>query len=471
MAGKFEFRVHLTHILTCCLLLSGAPAAMAYRFPFFTMGFQNPHPPESESSLVRVHVVTKFRDAKDSVEINGKQIAGNSPLIIISFSAAGIVLNPQGHVLAFLGDYHRLDIRNDSLIEVSRQGQTWRGKLVGIDQTNGAAVIRIVGGTLKITPTCSECKVKDGATVMTPLSVGTSQFRQAQIVSVGADLEAPDPNDFIITVDHPFPDAGQPILTSDHRVLGFIASQDPMGLRNVVYPISELLASAEKIIRKGGSIDTGWLGLFVDSNPAAGPGVFVQDVVLGSPAQIAGLIPGDRLLKYNGKRIVDSNQYIRFVERSAVGSKANLEIVRKGNPMTVTALIGTRRPQPSLDRLSFNLPEAFGFPVSAVIQEPAPRNQKLLIGVDTLLLDMELAQALQIPLQKGVVVIGVQPKSPAELSGVLLGDVIESIDGQPIADALSFTTFMQTHNWGSRVFLQVNRKGVSLTIPVQLSNR
>ena len=48
---------------------------------------------------------------------------------------------------------------------------------------------------------------------------------------------------------------------------------------------------------------------------------------------------------------------------------------------------------------------------------------------------------------------------------------IESIDGQPIADALSFTTFMQTHNWGPRVFLQVNRKGSEITIPVQLSNR
>jgi S1-C subfamily serine protease len=104
-------------------------------------------------------------------------------------------------------------------------------------------------------------------------------------------------------------------------------------------------------------------------------------------------------------------------------------------------------------------------------QESPPRNQKLLIGVDTILLDTELAQALQTPVQRGVLVIGVQQKSPAALSGVLLGDVIESIDGQPITDALSFTTFMQTHNWGPRVFLQVNRKGVNLTLPVQLSDQ
>jgi len=475
MAGRSKMSsVHLARILTFCLLLSGAPAAMAHRFPFFPIGFgfQNSHPPESESGLVLVKIVTRFRGAKDTVEINGKLIPDYSPTLIIHRSATGIVLDPQGHVLTFLG-MRWLDVQNDSAIEVSKQGQKWKGKLVGIDQRNGATVIRIVGGKLKETPTCRECKVKGGSTVMAPLSVESSQYRQAQIVSVGAAPETPDPEDFIITVDHPFPDIGQPILTSDHRVLGFIAGQDSMGVRNVVYPISELLASADKIIHKGGSIYTGWLGLWVlDSDLAGGTGgVFVQDVEPDSPAQIAGLVPGDRLLKYNGKRIADSNQYIQLVEKSPVGSKANLEIIRQGNPMTISALIGTRRQQLNRDRLSFNLDEALGFPVPAMTQESPPRNQKLLIGVDTILLDTELAQALQTPVQRGVLVIGVQQKSPAALSGVLLGDVIESIDGQPITDALSFTTFMQTHNWGPRVFLQVNRKGVNLTIPVQLSDQ
>ncbi len=473
MAGKSKLRsAHFARILTWCLLLSGAPAAMAFRFPFFSLGlFQNSHALESESGLVRVNIVTKFQGAKDTVEINGKLISDYSPRVIISFSSTGIVLDPQGHVLTFPGK-RWLDIQNDSTIEVLKQGQKWKGNLVGIDQRSGATVVRIAGGKLKQTPTCGECKVKGGAIIMAPIPTETSQFRQAQIVSIGANLETPDPDDMIITLDRPFPDVGQPILTSDHRVLGFIASQDPMGMRNVVYPISELLASAEKIIRKGGSIYAGWLGLFVlDSNSAVGPGVFVQDVEPDSPAQIAGLIPGDRLLKYNGKRIATGHQYIQLVEGANAGSKANLEIMRQGKPLTITALIGTRRPQPNQGRLSFNLPEAFGFPVSAMIQESPPRNQKLLIGVDTLLLDADLARALQIPVQKGVLVIGVQQKSPAELSGVLVGDVIESIDDQPITDLLSFTTFMQTHNWGTQVFLQVNRKGAALTIPVQLSNR
>jgi S1-C subfamily serine protease len=106
-----------------------------------------------------------------------------------------------------------------------------------------------------------------------------------------------------------------------------------------------------------------------------------------------------------------------------------------------------------------------------MIQESPPRNQKLLIGVDTRLLDPEFAKAMQIAVEKGLLVEGIQQNSPAALSGVHLGDVIESIDGQPITDAPSFIEFMQTHNWGPRVFLQVNRKGANLTIPVQLSNR
>jgi S1-C subfamily serine protease len=70
-----------------------------------------------------------------------------------------------------------------------------------------------------------------------------------------------------------------------------------------------------------------------------------------------------------------------------------------------------------------------------------------------------------------VLVIGVQQKSPAEMSGVLVGDIIKSIDEVPITDPVSFAAFMQTHNWGRQVFLQINRKGVNITLPVDLSNR
>ena len=259
-------------------------------------------------------------------------------------------------------------------------------------------------------------------------------------------------------------------MTSDHRVLGFIASQDPLGMRNTVFPISLLLASAEKIIKSGGDIRAGWLGLFVvDLNPVIGPGVLVQGVEPASPAQSAGLEAGDFLLKYNGERVLNSSHYIQLIEGSSIGSKANLEIVRRGKPLTISASVEARKPRQNPGKYSFSLPGAFGLPFTSILSEPAPRNQRLRIGVDTILLDAPLAESLQIPVQNGLLVLDVQRNSPADLAGVLIGDVILSIDGQPIASGLEFALYLQMHDWGGTALLQVNRKGVERTIPVPLA--
>jgi len=478
MAGKPKVNsLPFVGILSCFLLLAGVPDSMAHHFLFFPIGsvIQKAQSQQTEPTLVRVTIVTRFEGAKDTVEINGKLLTGSSPVITQSFSSTGIVLDQKGDIMTFLG-YRWLDIQNHKpAIEVSKEGQKWKGKLVGIDQRNGVAVIALTGGKLKVTPTCDECEIRDGTTVMAPVSAERSQLRRAQIVSIGTGPATPQPGGWIITVDHPFPDIGQPILTADHRVLGFIASQDPMGIRNTVYPIAQLLASAKQILTTGKDIRTGWLGLFVlDSNPAIGPGVLVQSVEPDSPAKSAGLIPGDFLVKYNGERVRDSSQYIQLVEGSAIGSTANLEIIRRGKPVTLNASIEARRPQLNTGRVSFNLPAGFGFPAVGMFSEPAPRNQRLLIGVDTILLDPPLADALQIPVQHGVLVIDVLKGSPADLAGVLIGDAILSIDGQPITNAPDFVAFMVTHSWGAQVLLQVNRKGdehiIPVHIPVRISN-
>jgi serine protease Do len=474
MAGKSIIKsLRLVQILTFCSFLAFAPFSTARNFLFFPMGFgffQKDQAQGAQQTLVRVSIVSKFRGPKDTVEINGKLLADYSPIIIQSFSATGIVLDQKGNILTFLG-YRWLDIQDhESTIEVSREGQKWKAKLIGIDQRNGVAVVKLTGGKLPKTPTCDECEVKDGNTVMVPVSSELSQLHRAQIVSIGSGPAAPEPGGWIITVDRPFPDIGQPILTSDHRVLGFIASQDPLGIRNTVYPISLLLASAEKIIKSGGDIRAGWLGLFVvDSNPVIGPGVLVQRVEPASPAQQAGLEAGDFLLKYNGERIRNSSHYIQLIEGSSIGSRANLEIVRRGKPLTISASVEARKPMPNPGKYSFSLPGAFGLPVASILSEPAPRNQRLRIGVDTILLDAPLAESLQIPVQDGLLVLDVQRNSPADLAGVLIGDVILSIDGQPITGGLEFALYLQMHEWGDTALLQVNRKGVERTIPVPLS--
>ena len=439
MAEKLRiYSIQLIRIAAICLLLAGAPFA-----------FENALEgnPDRGPILVRVNIISEIPGAKGMILLNGKLLDDYTPILIRNFSSTGVVIDQNEHIMAFLG-YRWVDLQSHELrVEVStNEGQKWEGKLVGIDQSNGVAVIKLLKGKLPMTPVCKECEVKDGAVLMAPFvrPTGASQLREARVVSVGNDSAKTAPGNWMFTMNSPFPDISQPIFTRDGKVLGFVADRNPMNMEVFVYPIAPLLASAEKILKAGGDIRAGWLGLFLEDSPV---GVFVQRVTPDSPAQNAGLSPGDALVRYNGQMIQDARHFIQLVQDSSIGGTAKLGIVRQGKPLNLAATIEERRPQPIQGRLSLNLPK------------PA-------IGLDTIVLTPDLADAMQMPGQTGLLVIDVVKQTPAERAGVLAGDVVIAMDGQAIFDAGSFASYWQTHGLGSELVLKVLRKGVERTITV-----
>ncbi|MDM7997435.1 MAG: PDZ domain-containing protein [Acidobacteriota bacterium] len=429
---------------------------------------------DSVLTLVRVNIIVEKQGVKDAVEINGKLVADYSPTIIQDFPSTGIVFDDRNHILTFLG-YRWVDIHNSNarILITPEKGRKWKGKLIGIDQSNGVAVIKLLEGSLKKTPVCAHCELKDGAVVMAPVMEATNkaEFRQAQILSVGTGLGSLDPGAWTMTLNRPLPDIGLPVLTPDYRVLGFIVSQDPLDMHTVVHPISQLLASAQKILKAGGDIRTGWLGIYLDvSNPAEMSGVKILRVEEGSPAQKAGLIAGDVILKLDGRDIKNAMQFIQLVQNTPVGSRVNLDLVRQGLLKSKSALVESRKFPRQRSRLSFNLTGSFDFEGRGIFPELSPPNPRLLMGLSTEMLTPPLAEALQMPGRTGLLVLGVAPNMPAERAGVRVGDLIVSIDGQPILDPSGFASFLQTHAWGTQSVLNVLRKGTEVTILVQLHN-
>jgi S1-C subfamily serine protease len=433
-----ELRIYSTQfarILAICMLLSGTALA-----------FESVNP-EAGPSLVRVNIISEIPGAKGMVILDGKLLNDYTPILIRNFSSTGVVIDQKGHIMAFLG-YRWIDIQSHKpRIEIiTNEGQKWEGKLIGIDQSNGVAVIQLLKGKLQMTPVCKECEVKDGAIVMAPVvkASGVSQLGEAQIVSVGTGSTVSARGNWMFTMNSPFPGIGQPILTRDGKVLGFVADRNPIDMEVMVYPIEPMLASAEKILKAGGDIRAGWLGLFLEDSPA---GVFVQRVTPDSPAQIAGLTAGDALVRYNGQKIQDTRQLIQLIQDSAIGANAKLEILRQGNPLNLAAVVEERKPQPIQGRLSLNLP-------------------KPTIGLDTMVLTPDLADAMQMPGQTGLLVLDVVKQTPAERAGVLAGDVVIAMDGQPVFDVGSFASYWQTHGLGPQLVLKILRKGTERTLTV-----
>jgi serine protease Do len=412
---------------------------------------------------------------RDAVEINGRLVTNYNPTLVQKISSTGIVLD-QNHVMAFLGNDRWIDIRSHNpQIEISiNEGGKWRGELVGVDQRNGVVVVRLLDGKLKKTPVCPQCDVKGGATIMAPVMEGSnpSRYLKARILSVGTWPGIPKQSGWMVATSHAFPNANLPIFTPDHRVLGLIAGQDPRGNQILVYPISELLSSARRILKSKSDIRAGWLGVLLqDSGPSTNSGILIRGVEPDSPAQKAGLRSGDLLVRYRGQEIRDLRQFIYLVEGTPVESKAKLNIIRQGSPMTMEALIEARKPQQNQIRLSITFPGAFGPAVQGAFASQnfsGPQPSRTLIGLETELLTPPLADAMHIPGQTGLLVLNVVKGKPADLAGVRAGDVITSIDERSVADPLRFASYLMTRNWSAPLVLRVLRKGTELTIPIQV---
>jgi len=472
LCSKLCYQFHRSRFLTLAVLLAfSVGSAQAAEEE------QKGSKEQAEVTLVRLNIIIESRGASESIEINGKRIADYRPTIIQVFPSTGVVMDEQGHVLTFLG-YRWVDIQspNPRIDIFTNEGQKYKGKLIGIDQNMGVAVVLALEGKLKKTPICVRCEIRDGTTVVTPIVEGGAfqQFKTAQILSVGSLTNAADQGSLVVTINQPLLGVGEPILNTDHFVLGFVASQqpssdDPMGVRTIVYLMSQLLNSAEKIIQAGGDIRTGWLGVYVaDDSLPLGKGVMITQIQEDSPAQRAGLIPQDTLLKWNGKEILDARQFIQLVQNTSIGSRVSLEVLRQGKPLALSALIEARKPSEAPGKFVFNFPGMISIPGQEGIPDkgaevPLPR-----IGIETTPLTPELADALHMPGQTGLLVLKVSESMAASQAGVLDGDVIISADGATISDPQSFASHIRLRGWGGRLVLKLLRKGIKRTVIIHL---
>ncbi len=425
---------------------------------------------QAEINWVRVNITTERRGTSDSVEIDGKRIPNYSPTIIQVFPSTGIVMDEKGNILTFLG-YRWVEVQSPNpRIEVfTGEGQKYQGKLVGIDQSIGVAVVRAQEAKLKKTPVCQHCEILDGATIMTPVVDGVEfqEFKTAQILSIGSLANASQQQgSLVVTINQPLPGVGEPIFNTDHRVLGFIASQkpsreDPAGVSTVVYPISQLLNSAQKILKVEGDVQTGWLGVYVTGmRSPLGKGVEIREIEEDSPAQRAGLIPKDILLKWNGKEILDAGQFIQIVQNTSIGSRVKLDLLRENKPLSLSALIEARKTAEGPGKVFFNFPGSISLPAQ---NETPGLNADVSIpriGIETVELTPQFADFLAMPGQTGLLVVNVNDGTSAGRAGLMVGDVITSVDGEKILNPSVFASHIRSRGWGGRLALRLIRKGI-----------
>ncbi|HEY9786478.1 MAG TPA: trypsin-like peptidase domain-containing protein [Candidatus Obscuribacterales bacterium] len=97
--------------------------------------------------------------------------------------------------------------------------------------------------------------------------------------------------------------------------------------------------------------------------------------------------------------------------------------------------------------------------------------QRPYVGIYMQDLNEKIARSLGLPANtKGVLIAKVEPAGPAARADIVAGDVIQKIDGKPVATAKEVQTIVRQHKVGETLDLLILRNGALTSVNLKLDN-
>ncbi|MGH7008263.1 MAG: PDZ domain-containing protein, partial [Stellaceae bacterium] len=212
-------------------------------------------------------------------------------------------------------------------------------------------------------------------------------------------------------------------------------------------------------IQKYGHARRGWLGVNIQSvtdeiAESLGldkpKGALIASVFDGGPAQKAGIQPGDVVLTFDGKAVVDMRHLPRIVAETPIDKTVKVTVWRKHKELTLDVKVG---------ELKDNVEQASA---TNKVPPPAPGTNVKSLGLSVADLTPELRERYQLADDSaGVVVTNIDKDGPAAEKGMRAGDVITEVAQESVktpADVVK-TIDAATKAGRKSVLLLVDRQG------------
>jgi serine protease Do len=335
---------------------------------------------------------------------------------------SGMIMDRHGRILT---NYHV--VSGASRIEILlADGSSYPAELIGGDSKTDLAVLHIVtDADLPHVVFGDSDEVRVGQWVVAiGHPRGLSQTVTQGIISAKHRTGLIDPSnyqDFLQTDTAINPgNSGGPLLNLRGEVIGVNAAiaTTTGGFQGIGFAIPSNMALfvAGQLIDQG-EVRRGWLGLNVqDVTPSqarelglqASEGALVVGVIEDSPAARAGLQEGDIILSYEERRIRDAAILRNEVAVTPAGQEARLTIWRDGAEQEIRATISSQ--EQAHEVLISRAAERLG----GSFRPPSP----------------ELTE--EFGLQQGAEVVSISPGGPLAQAGFKAGDLILSIEDQPV---------------------------------------
>lgn len=380
---------------------------------------------------------------------------------------SGIIVQRSGNTVYVLTNHHVVDGANKIRVKLDDQ-RIYDGKVVGSDTRRDLAVVSFeTKDAVSVATLGDSSQLQVGDLV---LAVGNPLgYENSVTMGIVSALGRPGPDSSSTSyTDYIQTDAainqgnsGGALVDTNGDVIGintWIAA--PTGT-NVGLGFAIPINTAKSVLgdlMKGQQVQYGWLGVQIGDIPNrdayAGfgrdlkvegvAGAHVFSVYKGSPAEKAGILPGDYIVRFNGVDIRNADGLTQVVGGLAAGKSADVELIRYGERVKLSVKLGSRDPNDN-------------------VAQP----QNLWPGMTVL--DITDAARQQYNINSGLsgVIVGYlsDGNTPAAVAGLRPGDVITSIDGKSVKNMLDYYKILNDRSQKD-VNFKVNRAGTEITIGI-----
>ncbi|MGZ4897283.1 MAG: Do family serine endopeptidase [Candidatus Angelobacter sp.] len=378
---------------------------------------------------------------------------------------SGVIVDPKGYIVTNRHVVEKAD-RIRVRFEDDPPGVQHDAKVIGTDQETDLAVIKVdMDRALPAAKMGNSDSMQVGDWVLAVGSpFGLSETVTAGIVSAkGRDIVPQRQFQTFIQTDAAINpgNSGGPLVNMNGEVIGIntaILSETnayagvgfALPSKTVVEVYNQLTGPEHKVSR-------GSIGIMFDAveNPAiarvygSGSGVTVSSVVAGSPADQAGLKVGDTITSVDGKKVSKGSELVADIASRKPGSKVNLSFLRNGKTQETSVTIADRA---KLFAARLGDDQENG-------DESTPKQSKF--GVTVRKVTPEMADRLDMPAGKGVIVQDVRPNSFAEDVNLGRGDIILEVNKKPVNSEEDFAKIESSLKSGQDVVFLVRSRGSS----------
>lgn len=271
----------------------------------------------------------------------------------------GIIVSSKGYIVT---NMHVSGDKYSNCYVTLENGNSYKANVVWADSTLDLSILKINIEGMRSAKLGDSSKVKTGQTVYAignPIGYEFQRTVTSGIISAESrTLKFKENNTDILMTDLIQTDAdinpgnsGGPLINTKGEVIGInslkIDSAEGIGFAvpiNIIKPIIEKFD-------KTGKFEEPTIGIsgydknvipYIDKDISITSGVYVENIVKGSPAEQKGILKGDIILRIDDKEINTMNELKEYVYSKYPGDEVNLSIKRNGISKNVKINLGKK---------------------------------------------------------------------------------------------------------------------------------